>query len=70
MAISRAEKGMIYVECDHNNGRCAEVVDVRSQEFSDALEMMKEEGWVNLNMGPMGWIQLCPAHKEDLREFL
>lgn len=65
MTISR-EGREIYFECDAAKGRCAEVCETGTSDFSEALDTAKQEGWKVKKVGDQ-WEHYCPIHAKDAR---
>ncbi len=62
MTISR-ESNEIYFECDWSKG-CSEILEAETEDFHEALDLFKSEGWLNIRKGE-DWIHLCPYHKAE-----
>lgn len=68
MTISRTRERNIYFECDAK--RCANVCDTQLDDFAEALEEAKEQGW-SIRKEGNDWKHYCPdetaADLEELR---
>lgn len=55
--IDRQNGGIIMVECDS----CNEVLDTETKDFSEALSVMRREGWKARKIAEE-WLHGCPKH--------
>ena len=61
--IERTSLG-IDVICD--GSRCQEYLTIDSQDWSDAMEKMRSDGWLSVKDDDGEWEHFCPECKEQL----
>ena len=60
VSIERIDDGLGYVvECD----KCSSFIGIDSEDFTDAVDTAKQQGWKIRKDKDGDWIHLCPMHE-------